>query len=132
MAQLITKWVLSCKQCIKKLWIDHRPRRLPTHNPSEHITATEYAMQIELFPELHKSGGYEILVTTMHVFSRYLIAYPTSNQKVEKFGLVIIDKIAKQAYLPLTVISDKGSAFMSHVIKEVAGVLGITLKHAKT
>ena len=29
-------------------------------------------------------------------------------------------------------ISDKGTAFMSLVIKEMAGVLGITLKHAAT
>ena len=31
-----------------------------------------------------------------------------------------------------TLISDKGTAFTSHVIKEVVGVLGITLKHANT
>ena len=40
--------------------------------------------------------------------------------------------MTKHAYLPTTLISDKGTAFMSHVIKEVAGVLGITLKHATT
>ena len=34
------------------------------------------------------------------------------------------------AYLSPTLISDKGTAFMSHVIKKVAGVLGITIKHA--
>ena len=38
--------------------------------------------------------------------------------------------MTKNAYLPTTFISDKGISFMSHVIKEVAGVLGITLKHA--
>ena len=38
----------------------------------------------------------------------------------------------KHAYLPTTFISDKGTAFISHVIKAVAGVLGITLKHATT
>ena len=32
----------------------------------------------------------------------------------------------------MTLISDKGSAFVSHVIKEVDGVLGINLKHATT
>ena len=37
--------------------------------------------------------------------------------------------MTKHAYLPTTLISDKGTAFMSHVIKEVAGVLGINLKH---
>ena len=40
--------------------------------------------------------------------------------------------MTKHAYLPTTLISDKGTAFMSHVIKEVAGFLGITLKHATT
>ena len=40
--------------------------------------------------------------------------------------------MTKHAYLPTTFISDKGTAFTSHVIKEVAGVLGITLKHATT
>ena len=40
--------------------------------------------------------------------------------------------MTKHAYLPTTLILDKGAAFMSQVIKEVAGVLGITLKHATT
>ena len=40
--------------------------------------------------------------------------------------------MTKDVYLPTTIVSDKDTAFMSHVIKEVAGVLGITLKHATT
>ena len=40
--------------------------------------------------------------------------------------------MTKRAYLPTTLISDKGTAIMSHVKKRVAGVLGITLKHATT
>ena len=40
--------------------------------------------------------------------------------------------MTKHAYLPTTLISDKCTAFTSDVIKEVAGVLDITLKHATT
>ena len=40
--------------------------------------------------------------------------------------------MTKHAYLPTRRISDKCTTFMSHVIEEVAGVLGITLKHATT
>ena len=40
--------------------------------------------------------------------------------------------MTKNAYLPTTLISDKSAAFMSNVMKEVTGVLGITLKHATT
>ena len=40
--------------------------------------------------------------------------------------------MTKHAYLATTIISDKGSAFVSQVIKEVADDLGITLEHATT
>ena len=66
----------------------------------------------------------------MDVFSRFLFAYPTSNQDAKTNFKVLIHIMTKQAYLPTTLISDKCTAFMSHVIKEAAGVLGITLKHA--
>ena len=89
-------------------------------------------MQIDLVPGLPPSVGYENIVTANDVFSRYLIAYPTSNQDAKTVAKVIINIMTKHAYLPTTLISDKGTAFISHVIKEVAGVLGITLKHATT
>ena len=89
-------------------------------------------MQIDLVPGLLPSGGYENIVTAMDVFSRYLFANPTSNQDAKTVAQVLINIMTKHAYLPTTLISDKGTAFTSHVIKEVAGVLGITLKHATT
>ena len=89
-------------------------------------------MQINLVPGLPHSGGYENIVTAMDVFSRYLFACPTSNQDATAIAKVIINIMTKHAYLPTTLISDKGTSFTSHVIKEVAGVLGITLKHATT
>ena len=66
------------------------------------------------------------------MFSRYLFAHPTSNQNATTIAKVIINIMTKHAYLPTTLISDKGTAFTSHVFKEVKGVLGITLKHATT
>ena len=68
----------------------------------------------------------------MDVFSRYWFAYPTSNQDAKTNAKVLINIMIKDAYLPTTLISDKGTAFMSHVLKEMTGVLGITLKHATT
>ena len=66
----------------------------------------------------------------MEVFSRYLFACPTSNQDAKTFAKVLINIMTKHAYLLNTLFSDKGTAIMPHVIKEEAGVLGITLKHA--
>ena len=132
MAQLIREWVMSCEQCTRESRIDRRLTRPPLKNANEHTTAPEDAIQIDLVPELPPSGGYENIVTAMDVFSRFLFAYPTSNQDAKTIAKVLINIMTKHVYIPTTLISDKGTAFMSQVIKEVAGVLGITLKHATT
>ena len=89
-------------------------------------------MQNDLVPGLPPCGGYGNIVTAMDVFSRYLFAYPRANQDATTIAKVLTNIMTKHAYLPTTLISDKGRAFTSQVIKEVAGVLGITLKHATT
>ena len=132
MAKLIRDWVMSREQCIKDTRIDPCLTHPPLQNPNEYITVPEDAMQIDLVPGLPPSGGYENIVTAMDVFSRYLFAYPTSNQDAKAIAEVMINIMTKHTYLPTTLISDKGTAFTSHVITEVAGVLGITLKHATT
>ena len=132
MAQLIREWVMSYEKGIRESRIDRSLTRHPLPNPNEHITAPEDAMQFDLVPELPPSDGYENIVTAMDVFSRYLIAYPTSNQDAKTIAKVLTNIMKNHAFLTTTLISDKGTAFMPHVIKEVAGVLGITLKHATT
>ena len=123
---------MSCEQSFRESLIDRSLTRPSLQNPNEHITAPEDAIQSDLVPELSPSGGYENIVTAMDVFSRSLFAYPTSNQDTKTIAKVLIIIMTKHAYLPTTLILDKGTAFMSHVIKEVAGILGITLKHATT
>ena len=132
MAQLIREWVMSCEQCIRESRINRSFTHLPLQNPNEHITAPEDAMQIDFVPELPPSGGYENIVIAMGMFSRFLFAHPTSNQDAKTMAKVIINIMTKHAYLSTTLVLDKGTAFMSHVIKEVAGVLGNTIKHATT
>ena len=130
MPQLITDWVMSCEQCIRESGIDRSLSRPPLRNPKEHITAPEDALQIDLMLALPPSGGCQIIVTAMDVFYRFLFAYPTSNQETKTIAKVIINIMTKHAYLPRTLVSDKVSAFVSHVFKIVPSVLGITLKHA--
>ena len=121
---------MSSEQCVRESRFDRGLTRPHLKSPNEHITALEDAMQCDLVPDLLPSGGYENIVTASDVFSRYLFAYPTSNQDAKTIAKVIFNTRTNNAYLPTTLISDKGTATMSHVNKEVAGVLGITLKYA--
>ena len=119
---------MSCEQCIRESRTDRSFARLPLQKPNDHITAPEDVNRIDLVPELLPSFGYESIVTAIDVFSWYLFA----NQDSKTIAKVLINIMTKRAYSPTTLISDKGTAFMSHKIKEVAVVLGITLKHATT
>ena len=132
MAKLIRQWVMSCEQCFRESRIDDRLTRPALQNPNDHITAPEDAMQNDVVPELPPSGGYENIVRATDVFSRFLFAYFTSNQDAKTTAKVIINIMTKHASLPTTIISDKGSVFISQVIKEVAEVRGIYLQHATT
>ena len=124
MAQLIGELVLSREQCLRESRINPRLIRPPQQNPNEYITAPEDAMQIDFLPGLPPSVGYENIVTAIDVFSLYLFAYSTSNQDAKTVAKVIIKTLTKHAYLTTTLISEKTPVFISHVFKEVAGVLG--------
>ena len=130
--QLIRKWVISCEQCIRDSRNDRSFVRSPLLNPNEHNSAEEVAMQCDLVQELPPSGGYENIVTVMDVFFRFLYAFATWIQDANTITKIIFNIATKYTYLQGTLISEKGTTFMSHFIKEVAGVLGITLKHAAT
>ena len=54
----------------------------------------------------------------------------TRNQDAKAISKAKDNIMTKHAYLPTTLISDKGACFMPQVSKQVAGGIGITLKHA--
>ena len=56
-------------------------------------------MQIDLLSDLPPSGGYENVLTAIDVLSRYLFAYPLTDASAIKVAKVIIDIMAKHAYL---------------------------------
>ena len=90
------------------------------------------AMQIDLLPNLTPSGGYENVLTASDDFSRYLFAYSLMDASAINVAKVLIDITTKHAYLPTTLITDRGTALTSTIIAEITQVLGISLKCATT
>ena len=82
-------------------------------------------------PNLPPSGGYEN-ITALDVFSRYLLAYPVTDASATSTANVHIDILTRHKYLPTTLIKDKGTAFTSRLVDEVAIFLGIQMKCATT
>ena len=89
-------------------------------------------MKIDWLPKLPPSSGHERTFTATLVFSSNLFACPTTSQDAKTNVRITIKIMTKLAYLPPTIISDKRSAFVSQVIKEVAEFLEITQQHTTT
>ena len=68
----------------------------------------------------------------MDEFSRFLFAYPVTDASATNTAKVIIDILTKHTYLRTTLITDKGTAFTSTLVAEVAHILGIQMKCATT
>ena len=88
LAQLIREWIMSCEQCLRESRINPRLTRPRLQNANEHNTAPEEAIQIDLVPGLPPSDGFGNIVRAMDVSSRYLFAYPTSNQEAKAVAKV--------------------------------------------
>ena len=89
-------------------------------------------MQIDLLRELPPSGSYENIITAIDVITRCAFVHAVSNPMAVNTAKVIVDIMTRHAYLPTLSITEKGSVFVSQVIDEVADILGMNLKHAKT
>ena len=132
MTEHVKKWVEGCEQCARDKRVPNATITPELLSLSEWDLGPEDAMQIDLLLNLPPSGGYENVLTAIDVFSRYLFAYPLSDASAINVARALIDIVTKHAYLPTTLITDKGTAFTSTIIAEITQILGITLKCATT
>ena len=131
-AKIVKKWVQGCEICIKDKQIANASITPEILSLPDWDLGPEDALQIDLLPNLPPSGGYENIITALDVFSRYLFAYPVTDASAISTAKVLIDIMTRHTYLPTTPITEKGTAFTSRVVEEVAKILGITLKCATT
>ena len=124
--------VEGCETCAKDKRVPNNTITPELLNLPEWDLGPEDAMQIDLLPNLPISGGYQTVMTTIDVFSRYLFANPLVEATASNTANVLIDIMTKHTYLPTTLITDKGIAFTSKIIAEITEILGITLKCATT
>ena len=121
-ATYVRNWVRDCEICIQDKRINNTRNTPELIHIPEWDLGPEVLMQIDLLPETSPSGGYEIIITAIDIFSRYAFAYAVSNPTAVITAKVIIDIMTRHSYLPTLSITDKGSVFVYQVIHEVAEI----------
>ena len=135
-ATYVKRWVEGCETWIQK---EAKDKRVPNNsitpkllNLPEWDLGPEDAMQVDILPNLPTSWGYQTVMTAIDVFSRYLFSYPLVEPTASNTAKVLIDIMTKHAYLPTTIITDRGTAFTSEILAEKTQILGNTIKCVTT
>ena len=122
MTKHVKKWVEGCEECARDKRVPNATITPELLNLPEWDLGPEDAMQIDLLPNLPPSGGFENVLTAIDVFSGYLFAYPFTDASAINVAKALIDIMTKNAYLPTTLITDKGTAFTSTIIAEITQI----------
>ncbi|UYV76084.1 K02A2.6-like, partial [Cordylochernes scorpioides] len=88
--------------------------------PFEHI-AIDFIGPLETTPQGHNS-----ILSIMDLFTKYPILVPTRDQTAGTVVKALVDRVITHHGEPKTVLSDRGSAFISQVFKGVCKALGIS------
>ena len=132
LAAKIAKHINQCMKCMQTKQTDNRLLTPPVINTSKLAMGPEDALQMDIVPFDKPSNGFTAIVTAMDICSPYLFTYCVTKIDARTIARVLVDIITRHAYLPTTIITDKGTQFMSEVVADTTRVLGIQLRHATT
>ena len=132
LAAKIAKHINQCMKCMQTKRTDNRLLTPPMIDTSKLALGPEDALQMDIVPFDEPSNRFTAIVTAMDIFSRYLFTYCVTKIDAKTIARVLVDIMTRHAYLPTTIITDKGTQFMSEVVADTTRVLGIQLRHATT
>ena len=132
MAARIAHHISRCTECMQTKRTDKRSVTPPMIDSSKLALGPEDALQMDIVPFDEPFEGYNAIITAMDVFSRNLFTCNVVKSDAPTIARVLVGIMTRHAYLPTTVITDKGTQFMSEVMADATRTLGIQLKHATT
>ena len=130
LSEHVSKFVSNCTDCLKAKPVN--PKRLipPLEKIYDPCNDPEDILEIDLVGELPCSNGYTHILTACDYFSRYLFAIPIHKPDTKSVVNALLQIFTRHAYVPKTIITDKGTAFTSSIMTELMKTAGIQIEHA--
>ena len=87
-------------------------------------------MEVDIVGPLPASNGFTHILTAIDVFSRYLFAVPLRKPDTPSVVNALLSVLAKHAYVPTHILTDKGSVFTAELFQQLTKAIGIEISHA--
>jgi len=124
----IKKYVKSCVACAKRKAYGTNTAPLKPLEQSSFFWQRVAMDVVGPLPETYQGNRY-ILVMSEYA-TRYMIAVPMKNQTARTIAKAFILNVILRYGSPLEILTDRGTNFLSHLLKEICNLLNI--KHLRT
>ena len=79
-------------------------------------------MDVVHFPKSYDGNQYIVFTDYL---TKWPEVFPTSDQTALTIAKLLVEKVISRHGVPVELLSDRGSAFLSHLLQEVCQLLGI-------
>ena len=132
LAARLARHISQCMKCMQTKRTDRILLTPPMNNTSKLAKALEDTLQMDIVPFDDPPNGYTAIVTAMDVSLRYLFTYCFTRIDAKTNARDLVHIITRHTYLLKTIITDKGTQFMTEVMDDTTRVLGIQMRYVTT
>jgi len=130
MHQQITDYVKSCDRCQRAKRNCHPNRPPLTKMPA---VGRFERWHIDILGPLTKTKeGYEYILLVVDSFSRWVEGFPLKTQSAKDIATALYENVITRYGPPRVLLSDRGQAFLSKIIKAICEIFQITQHHTSS
>jgi len=118
------RWCNACKQCRQRKSVQNKNAGVPQQMPQGLVVGQIVAIDIVgPLPITARNNRY--IVTIMDTYSRFVAAVPVENISADTVAMALFDGWIAWFGVPNVLLSDRGSQFTSHLMKNLLGLMGV-------
>ena len=87
-------------------------------------------LQLDLVGPFRPANGFITILPAIDVFTKYMFAIPLRRVTARAIVDALTSLFLRHAYIPQQILTDKGSQFISNLMKEATQLMDIELNHA--
>ena len=116
----VTKWTQGCLVCATHS-TGRAPRPpltpLPVAGPFDRV-----GIDVQRLPRSHQGNQYAVVL--MDYVTKWPEVFPVADQSAATIARLLVEEVVSRHGVPTEVLSDRGRAFLSSLMKEVQSLLG--------
>ena len=119
----IIKYVENCPECTI---VSESERH---YKPPLHLISVNCPFQIigvDLMELLKTRKGNKYVIVVQDYLTKWPLVYPLADQKAQTIAKILIEEIIPFFGVPESLLSDRGTNLLSHLMKDLCSMLGIT------